>query len=211
MGSSLSDELTRLYTGVGAYAGFYAKARAKLLNLDYYAEFLPDSGLLIDFGCGYGVVANYLSLRFPASQVIGVDLDHKRINAALRTVGGRRSINFLLQDVRTWALPHCTGAIMIDFLHHIPRQDQEVVLHRVFDGLGKGGVLLISEVDPTAKPFYRYWASYLSDRVLYPFSRSCFQRPDDWEGYLSYLGFSIETIKLRDPVFAGILYVCRKG
>lgn len=210
MGNSLSDKLTKLYAGQSVYVRFYAKARPKLLNLDYYSQFLPHNGLLIDVGCGYGVMANYLSLRFPHSQVIGIDLDHKRIDVALKTVGKRKNITFLLKDARDWAFPSCTGVVMTDFLHHVPRGGQELILRKVFHSLGKGGVLLISEVDPTAKPFYRYWASYLSDRILYPFEKSHFRRPSAWEGYLSLLGFNVKTIKIRDPIFAPALYVCHK-
>jgi len=210
MGNSLSDELGKLYVGSGAYARLYAKARAKLLDLDYYSEFLPRNGLLIDIGCGYGVMANYVSLRFPHSQVIGIDLERKRIDVALKTVDKRENITFLLKDARDWVSPGCTGVIMIDFLHHVPRRDQELILHKVFRSLERGGVLVISEVDPTAKPFHRYWASWLSDRVLYPSSRSYFRTPSDWQEHLSHLGFSVKAIKTRNPLFAGILYVCQK-
>jgi len=210
MGNSLNDKLVELYVGQGIYVRFYVKTRMKLLNLDYYPKFFSHNELLIDVGCGYGVMANYLSLRFPDSQVTGIDLDHKRIDVALKTVGKRENLTFLLKDARDWALPSCTGVIMTDFLHHISRRDQELILHRVFRSLEKGGVLLISEVDPTAKPFHRYWASYLSDRVLYPFSKSHFRKPYEWKSILSSVGFSVKTIKTRNPIFAGIIYVCQK-
>ncbi|MBL7209415.1 MAG: class I SAM-dependent methyltransferase [Dehalococcoidia bacterium] len=210
MGNSLSDELSKLYAGLGIYVRFYVWARAKLVNLDYYAQVLPHNGLLIDVGCGRGVVANYLSLRFPDSHVIGVDSDHKRVDAALKTVGKRKNISFLLQDARRWALPGCTGVVMTDFLHHVSRRDQEIILRRVFRSLEKEGVLLVSEVDPTARPLYRYWTSWLSDRILYPFSKSRFRKPCEWQEYLSHLEFNVKAIKLRSPIFAGIVYVCQK-
>ena len=210
MGNSLGDKLSKLYAGQGIYVRFYVWARAKFLNLDYCSQFLPHNGLLIDVGCGYGVMANYLSLRFPHSQVIGIDLKHKRIDVALKTVGKRKNITFLLKNVMDWAFPSCAGVAMTDFLHHISRREQELILHKVFHSLGKGEILLILEVDPTTKPFYRYWASYLADRVLYPLSGICYRRPSDWERRLSNLGFSVKTIKIRNPIFAPILYVCHK-
>ena len=120
MGNSLSDKLGKLYAGLGIYVRFYVWARAKLLNLDYCSQFFPHNGLLIDVGCGRGVMVNYLSLRFPDSQVIGIDPDHKRIDVALKTVGKRKNITFLLKDARDWAFPSCTGVVMTDFLHHVP-------------------------------------------------------------------------------------------
>jgi len=210
MGNNLSDKLSELYVGLGIYVRFYVWARTGLLKLDYYSEFLPHDGLLIDVGCGRGVMANYLALRFPDSQVIGIDLDHKRIDVALKTVGERGNISFLLKDARNWALPGCTGVIMTDFLHHVSRRDQEPILQNVFHNLESGGVLLISEVDPTARPLYRYWASSLSDRVLYPLARSCFRKPCDWENILARVGFTVKATKFWNPVFGGILYVCQK-
>jgi len=210
MENSLSDKLSKLYAGQGIYVRFYVWARAKILNVDYYPQFFPHNGLLIDVGCGRGVIANYLSLRFPDSQVIGIDLDRKRIDVALKTVGKRKNITFLLKDARDWAFPSCTGVVMTDFLHHISRREQELILHKVFHSLGRGGMLLVSEVDPTAKPFYRYWASCLSDRVLYPFSKSHFRKPYEWENTLSHLGFDVRIVRFRNQIFAGILYVCEK-
>ena len=210
MGNNLSDKLSELYEGLGIYVRFYVWARIRLLKSGYYSEFLPHDGLLIDVGCGRGVMANYLSFRFPDSQVIGIDLDHKRIDVALKTVGERGNITFLLRDARNWALPSCTGVIMTNFLHHVSRQDQELVLGSVFQSLEKGGVLLISEVDPTARPLYRYWVSYLSDRILYPSARSCFRKPCDWESILGRVGFTVKATKLWGPILGGILYVCQK-
>lgn len=199
-----------LYSGLGIYIRFYIKVRCWILDLDAYPKFLPPDGVLVDIGCGRGVLANYLSLCFPESQVIGIDSNPKRLEVALKTVGKRGNIDFLLKDARDWALPSCTGVVMTDFLHHLSRHDQELILQKAFDSLEKEGVLLISEVDPIAKPFYRYWASYLSDRFLYPFSKICFRKPYEWENTLSHLGFDVKTIKMKYPIFSPVLYVCQK-
>jgi 2-polyprenyl-3-methyl-5-hydroxy-6-metoxy-1,4-benzoquinol methylase len=151
--SGRRDKLLELYTDLGMYDWLYIRLRAKLLPLELYQEMLPSEGLLVDVGCSYGIVANYLSLSFPNSQVIGIDLGRKRIKIASKTIKGRQNIHFVLRDVRDWVLPPCAGVIMIDFLHHISRRWQELILRKVFHSLGKGGVLLVSEVDPEAKPF----------------------------------------------------------
>lgn len=204
------SELIRLYNAQHGYVSFYVRMRGRLLRLDYYSEILPSQGLVIDVGCGYGVLANYLSLCAPDRQVLGIDLSSKRIAAALKTIGSRKNISFLTEDAARWVWPSCTGISMTDFLHHVYPPEQEIVLYKAFQSLQKDGVLLISEVDPTAKPSYRYWASYLSDRVLYPFLKSYFRKPDDWENSLSCLGFNVRIIKTRNPIFGGVLFVCRK-
>jgi len=209
--SSPASRLVRLYDGQPGYVSFYVRARSRLLRLSHYSDVLPSRGLVIDVGCGYGVLANYLSLSAPERQVLGIDRDEKRIDAARKTIGGRDNISFCAEDVAQWAWPGCTGIAMTDFLHHLPPPEQETVLKEASGALQKDGVLLISEVDPDAKPAYKYWASYLSDRILYPLSRSYFRKPSAWKALLSSLGFEVRIIELRNPVFAGVLLVCRKS
>jgi 2-polyprenyl-3-methyl-5-hydroxy-6-metoxy-1,4-benzoquinol methylase len=203
-------ELTELYTGQGIWVRFYVRARARLLNIQRYPELLPHNGLIIDIGCGYGVLANYLSLHLPKNQVLGIDLNYKRIDSANMSINNRKNITFRIEDASNSALPDCEGIVMTDFLHHVCPPDQQKILENAFLSLRKGGVLLISEADPGAKPFYRYWASYLSDRVLYPLSKSYFRKSSDWENTLSRLGFKVGVVRLRNPIFAGILFTCRK-
>jgi ubiquinone/menaquinone biosynthesis C-methylase UbiE len=204
------NELIELYSGQGIRVRLYVQARVHLLNLHCYPELLPHNGLIVDIGCGYGVMVNHLSLSLPDNQVVGIDLDRKRINSANMTIGKRKNITFHIEDARHWSLPGCTGIVMTDFLHHVSPPDQQKILENAFRSLGKGGTLLISEVDSGAKPFYRYWASYLSDRVLYPLSKSYFRNISEWEDTLSRLGFKVGIVKLRNPIFASILFVCRK-
>jgi SAM-dependent methyltransferase len=208
--SSLISELVALYDGQDIHVRLYVSGRLKLLRLDYYAGFLPDDGIIVDVGCGYGLVANYLSIYHPRSQIIGIDLNRGRIEAAAKTIGKRGNITFAVEDATKWAWPECTGIVMTDFLHHVTPSDQQKILENASLSLEKGGVLLISEVDPSAKPFYRYWASYLSDRVLYPFSKSYFRTISDWKGTLSRLGFKVKVVERPTPFFAGINFICRK-
>ena len=210
MQSKSITQLAELYTGQGIWVRFYVRARARLLNIHRYPELLPHNGLIIDIGCGYGVLANYLSLHLTNNNILGIDLDHKRIESAIMTVNNRKNITFRVEDAKDSALPNCTGIVMTDFLHHVRRHDQQRIIENAFISLRKGGTLLISEADPGAKPLYRYWASYLSDRILYPLSKSYFRKSEDWENILSGLGFEVETVRLRNPIFAGILFICRK-
>lgn len=210
MVNRLVNDLVDLYTGQNIRVRSYVNGRVRILDLDSFTKHLPHEGVLVDIGCGYGVLANYLSLCYPNSQIIGLDLVNDRIKAANKTVGHRTNIMFLLQDARRWSWPGCAGITMTDFLHHIPKHDQQKIIETAFHNLTSGGALVISEVDPTARPLYRYWASYLSDRILYPLSRSYFRKPSEWEGILSHVGFNVKTIRLHKSIFAGILYVGQK-
>jgi 2-polyprenyl-3-methyl-5-hydroxy-6-metoxy-1,4-benzoquinol methylase len=210
VGNMSISELTKLYSGQSIWIRFYVWARARLLNIHRYEELLPHNGLIVDIGCGYGVLANYLSLCLSKNEILGIDLNHERIDSANMTIAGRKNITFRVENARDSVLPHCEGIVMTDFLHHVRPTDQLKILENVYFSLGKEGVLIISEADPGAKPFYRYWASYLSDRVLYPLSKSYFRNTSEWETILSRLGFKVTVVKLKNPIFAGVLFTCRK-
>lgn len=207
---SLPEDLIKLYEDQDIQVKLYVAARSRLLKLGYYLQILPHDGSIVDVGCGYGVLANYLSLNLPASRITGIDLNSKRIAAAARTIGIRSNIKFIEYDATKWDWPKCTGIIMPSFLHHISPTCQKSVLEKASQSLEKGGVLLIHEVDPAARPFYRYWDSYLSDRILYPFSKSYFRTSGYWHGLLNDLGFEVKTDRPRSAAFAGIVYVCCK-
>jgi trans-aconitate methyltransferase len=204
------NELIKLYAGQGSLVKFYVQARSLLLNLNYYAEAFSNAGTIVDIGCGYGVLANYLSLTLPNNDIVGIDIDYKRINSATMTIGQRANITFQIADVTHCSLPDCIGIVMTDFLHHVYPSEQRKILESAFLSLRKGGVLLIAEADSGAKPIYRYWASYLSDRFLYPASKSYFRKSKDWEDILSGLGFKVITVKERNPIIARIMFCCRK-
>jgi len=210
MSSDFKKSIKELYSDQNIWVKLHVAVRSWILQLTYYAKFLPQGGLLIDVGCGRGVMANYLSLLFPECHVIGIDLDQVKIRDAVKTVGGRRNIEFFIKDVSNWDVPECQGAIMTDFLHHINGHLQISVLHNVYKSLEKGGVLLITEVDSASRPIYKYWAAYLSDRALYPFSRSYFRKVSEWQYILSSIGFSVKTLTISNSVFAIVLFVCQK-
>lgn len=204
------SQLTKLYRNHDLYTKFYVSARCRLLKLDYYLQFFPRKGLIVDVGCGYGVLANYFSLNLPDAQIIGVDINSKRIAAASKTIGKRGNIKFLAQDIVKWDWPKCTGITMTAFLHHISPANQMLMLDIAYQNLEREGVLLITEVVPDAKPVYRYWAGYLADALLYPFNKTYFRTSEDWFSILHNLNFNVEIARSQSRFLAGVLYICRK-
>ena len=204
--NNLCSKLADLYAEQGICVKLYVKFRAKLLNLDEYSDFLPKRGVILDIGCGYGLLSNYLVLHFPARQVIGIDLDQRRIEIASKTVGERENIGFTLKDARGCDLLPCSGAVMVDFLHHLKPTEQQLTLENIFSSLEKDGTLLIAEIDPTAEPLRTsYWVDLFLNR-----EKSHFRKPDDWKILLTSIGYKFKIIRSPIPFFARILYVCQK-
>lgn len=205
------EELMNLYSNCGLYVRMYAKLRLHLLALSHIINFLPKNGIIIDLGCGYGLLANYLSLRLKSARIIGLDLNPKRIKIAQETVKSRKNIEFLLKDV-TLEVPSCSGVILSDFLHHLSVNTQNYLLRNIFNKLDRGGVLVILEINPSEKPICKYWLSCISDVILYPFSEKChYRQPNEMQKMLSQIGFTTKVItNQKIPIFSRILYFCRK-
>src|SRR5690242_1182022 len=108
----------------------YADPRAELHRLERQAEVIdaqeyeafralgmPDSGVVLDIGCGPAHFARRLSSRMPALSIIGVDMD----DICLRTA--KRYISAVKADARSLPLPTrtCDFAYARLALRHIPR------------------------------------------------------------------------------------------
>lgn len=209
MVAQMEKDLMKLYSSQGMRARLYAKIRMRLFPLETFDKYLPEEGTVIDLGCGYGLIANYLALRTKDRQVRGIDTDAKRIKCARQTIQGRKNIEFAVQDVVETEIPLCDSIIMIDFLHHLPVAIQNDLLRKLHGKLKDGGILLISEVDTI--PRWKYWFSYLSDCILYPFSNKLhFRSSEEMQQILSKLGYEVKIIRGGGLVFARVTYICRK-
>jgi hypothetical protein len=113
------------------------------------------------------------------------------------------------------SLPRMHGAIMTDFLHHLPLDLQGQLLKSVVASLEPGGVLLIREVNPSHRPRWKYWCSVLAELIMYADPRVTKlqnRKPDELMRELSGLDLSVtmSAADQRSP-FAAVLYVCRKA
>jgi 2-polyprenyl-3-methyl-5-hydroxy-6-metoxy-1,4-benzoquinol methylase len=211
-----SRAIARLYDaqGLRIRAYVYLRLALNLLKAEQFDALLPAQGQVVDFGCGYGLLANYLSLVAPCRMVLGIDADLRRIKVAQATVGARRNIRFECGDAATVALPPLSGAVMTDFLHHLPMAVQSGVLRSVMAALEPEGVLLIREVNPAHRPRWKYWCSVLAELAMYPDPRAIKlrnRRPEELVAELRSLGAEVEvSMADRRSPFAAILYVCRR-
>jgi len=160
-------------------------------------KIIPNSGLIMDVGCGNGGVANYLSTGGRRRRLIGVDYSRSRINEALRSVHGRKNINFVYGDVTSKKLPRADCYFFVDVLHHIPFKDQIKLINRLVSLMNKKTMLAIKEVDTSnTLPF---WFGQISEKILYPTEKIYARSKRDWLRIFSKMGLSYQ-------IEAGTLY-----
>ena len=118
------------------------------------SKLLPrTAGVVLDAGCGRGVITRALALRYPNAIIIGLDSDSvlQDRNREIAARSGHSACRFeqgdlaQLQEASRFDL-----IVSVDNLEHI--QDDVVVLRNLYSALAPGGQLLIH-----VPHYYRRW------------------------------------------------------
>jgi SAM-dependent methyltransferase len=150
------------YGADGRAARLYRRLRLSLAGLEALATCFPDNGLIIDLGCGMGLLDHLLVEGHPRRSVLAVDHDPQRIALLARSAQGL-AIEARVDDLATMALPACRGIALVDVLHYLDRPAQEALLERAAAALEPGGVIVLR--DPDAAAGWRYLAARLHERI----------------------------------------------
>jgi 2-polyprenyl-3-methyl-5-hydroxy-6-metoxy-1,4-benzoquinol methylase len=194
----------------------YARIRLRILRPlleSVLLRHLPRRGLVLDLGCGTGLLALFLAMTEPRRQVYGIDVNRGRIALARRAARrlGVGNVTFTAADLRDWSGPDgFDGASLIDVIHHLPAADVPRFLAGVRDRLRPGAPLLIKEVLPT--PRWKMLFTLALDRLMVGAEPIRYWPADELTGLLRGLGFTVSVRRLDDVIpFPHVVYVCRWG
>ena len=206
--NSIPNEIKRMYGFLSLKDRLYIKLRWRLCPFFLIERFLPSRGKIIDAGCGYGLLANLISMN-KNRDVYGFDLNAKRISIAKKTIGNRKNIHFELKNVKDLKLGSCDAIVMSDFLHHIPYIEQENLIKQVHGKLKKKGIMIIQDI--SKKPLWKYLFAANLDRILNCFPRLYYRNALSWQKMLERNGFSVSVIRADQRLpLPDILLVCKK-
>ena len=105
---------------------------------------LDGAGVVLDFGCGEGLLTNLLARRLPRTRFIGIDLDADKIRVAQATARFNPGVVFERRDILEWPeYSVCDCVLLCDVLHYFPRELKAEVLRKVFQALRPGGCLIV--------------------------------------------------------------------
>jgi 2-polyprenyl-6-hydroxyphenyl methylase/3-demethylubiquinone-9 3-methyltransferase len=116
------------------------------------ASLLPRAGLILDGGCGHGLLSLTLAFQSPRRKVLGLDHSPSRISAARKAATGLGNLSFRTGDYASPPRLTYDGIALIDVLHYLPYEKQAQVLGRSFRRLRRGGMLVFREVDRRPGP-----------------------------------------------------------
>ncbi len=211
--AALREEAARRYLEAGML--HWEFVRGKLRHDPLYfgllrQGFLPPAGLLLDLGCGRGIV---FSLLLAAREIErrglypgdwppppggltfhGIEGRPKTAAAARLALGGEARIE--TADLRTAELPAAAAVLLLDVLHYLPAADQEALLGKAAAALAPGGVLLIRDADADAG--WRFTATRAQERLSalargHWRQRFHYRNATEWREMLTQLNLAVDV------------------
>jgi tRNA (cmo5U34)-methyltransferase len=131
----------------------------------------PEGGLIVDLGCGEGLLARALLGKFPSARVLGLDPSAEMRKEARKTCGsfGARfeCRPFSLAD-RNWRdfaePPHAVVSILT--VHHVDGDTKRALFRDVGERLAPAGALLLADLVQPTTPEGMQLAAHEWDRAV---------------------------------------------
>ena len=191
----------------------YCWARFLVLRqrfLEEIGQYLPDSGAVLDIGCGFGLFSLYYAAVAPARLVRGLDLSARRIAMARRAAQrlGLDNVTYEQGDARNFKGDSEVGAAyMLDIVHHVPPDTVPPLLAQLRLCLAPGGRLLVKDVD--TRPAAKRWFTWALDRVMAPGTPVHYWSADELTAALEHAGFRVRRHLMVDLLpYPHVLYIC---
>jgi SAM-dependent methyltransferase len=210
-------------------------ARAKLRGDPVYRDvlasgWLPASGVLVDVGCGPGLLLALLAQaaedaqdghwppdgwpRPPAGlHLHGIEVRPRAADLARYALGDGAEIQ--TADARDARLPDAIDLVAIfDVLHMIDRASQRPLVARIAAAMRPGGILLVREADAAAG--WRFRLVRLGNRCTALLRgrwrpQFAFRTAAEWQAELAALGFDVSVAPMgQGTPFANVLLVARR-
>jgi SAM-dependent methyltransferase len=193
-------------------------ARGKLAGDPVYAGVLlggvlPSEGLLVDLGCGRGLLLAVIAASPSQLRLLGVERRPAAARSARRALGARAEV--VEADVSAFEIPSCSGVALIDVLHYLDARAQDALLARAAAALQPGGVVIVREAD--ADGGLGFLAVRAAERLASiargaPSQRFAYRARRAWIAALEALGLEVraETMRAGTP-FANDLIVARRA
>jgi cyclopropane fatty-acyl-phospholipid synthase-like methyltransferase len=181
--------------------------------LDEIGQYLPETGTILDIGCGFGLFSLYYAQVLPRARLRGFDLDPRRVAiaaAAARRLGLENAA-YAVGDARAYrADASYAAAYMLDIVHHVQPETVEPLLRELHAAIAPGGLLVVKDVD--TEPAYKRWFTYALDRLMSPGGVIHYWPAADLQAVLQRIGFRVHRHLMVDILpYPHVLYICRKA
>jgi cyclopropane fatty-acyl-phospholipid synthase-like methyltransferase len=180
--------------------------------LDEIGQYLPETGSVLDIGCGFGLFSLYYAQLRPAARFRGFDLNPRRVGIASEAARrlGLANAAYTVGDARGFRSDVDHDAVyMLDIVHHIPPETVEPLLGELHKTLRAGGCLIIKDVD--TQPAYKRWFTHALDCLMDPRGIIHYWPAGQLQELLERVGFRVYRHLMVDFLpYPHVLFVCRK-
>ena len=142
--------------------------RAAFFSIDDFTrklkESVPSARRILEIGCGDGSIANSVTLAYPGSEYVGIDISPA---PGRRFEGDRSRAQFhaiLSNDYIDTDPGQFDLVLIIDVLHHVPLSDRSALLRDAAQLLQPGGSVVIKEWNRSRT--LPYLAGAMADRYV---------------------------------------------
>lgn len=97
---------------------------------------------MLDLGCGVGILPLCVEARGLGREIIGVDLDARKIEQARRAIPDSMNVRFCEQDVRMAVDGFRGDVMMLDVLHYFTDDDQRLLLNQAAVYAAEGMIVI---------------------------------------------------------------------
>lgn len=202
-----AKECKKLYSGLG-WISFFTSVRFITGSFVQLEKFIPKNGKILDLGCGYGILSNYLTLCSSKRKIIGVDTDYRKIKYANR---GYKNVSLNIGDATKMKYNDFDCVILHNVLHHLNSyQQQDKLIADCIKMLNKNGILFIIEIDK--HPFWKLFLCRITDFLLYKGDPVYYRYKEQMLSLLKsyFLEDKIQVKNLDNNPFPQVLYICQK-
>jgi 2-polyprenyl-3-methyl-5-hydroxy-6-metoxy-1,4-benzoquinol methylase len=181
------------YREPGLRARGYLHMRWLVCPFDRLLALVPESGSLLDVGCGSGIWLTYLARERPALELHGVDPDARKLELARRSAAASRLDlhQGSVDDVPAAAFDVVT---ILDVLYLVPDDMKSAMLAASLRALKPGGTIVLKDAD--VRPWWKYAPMALEELVAVHVLRMTVGRPRFRA--LAWLARALESAGFRD-------------
>ena len=180
-------------------------------------RYVPSSGVLIDLGCGTGLLAHLVRLTSESPRIIGFDRDEWRLRVASSTMQGLSGIAFHRADIASegFSVPDAQCIACNNVLYQFDDSQKRALFKKCHRALSPEGTLIIN--DSRRSGHWKFLFSIAQDALAYKLLHGTMRKTfyflteAEWQGLLDETGFHAQRFDVsRGYCYPFILYVCKK-
>ncbi|MBI4708677.1 MAG: methyltransferase domain-containing protein [Candidatus Portnoybacteria bacterium] len=226
--SSEYKQIKKNYRSLIWVENFILWMRFKITPLDKLLELFPESGKLLDLGCGFGGFSYFFSIKRPMVEILGVDPSERRIKTAEDVYLKPVNIKFIKGKIDDLSEGSFDAISLIDVTYLLSEQELVKTLKECYKKITPGGVLVLKTMNKArsfrylfsiASPIFIKWLISLFGRkkTIEVFgsreNKPRYYRPQEEIKILESCGWKVVDVfdtPLKFLIYPNIIYFCKK-